>query len=472
MIKDNSEVLSDTYQWFADWLTDENPASGAVDKSAIVKWLQPSMQNYVDGDFFRINPNGRALAEMRMLLTSKPGPADDTVGAASAVRPAARKAGRILLVSQYAPSFTHAGGLRIRDLYLELRRARSDLHLALYCPLHENIDGDISGLTEIFDEIVHPDKGHGLDYNDFVSKAKVTEAYDVIDLQFHEAGRLASRFRQIGHRLLFTPMESLARSYFDIVSGKLSRENYISIHDIFGLIHSTLDELKIVNKVDATICVSDADSSYLKRACPWQTVDHLATGLSPHEFEKQLEPDFQPRLPSTRQKRLVYAAYFGSDTNVVGLNWYLDHVHPLIVNAEPSYALSVVGRGDLNALKSRGHSNVNWVGEVPYLSPVLEQARGGLVLALHGSGFRGKINQYAICGVPTVSTPLGATGLCYQDGLDILLANSAADFADACLRLLTDDEFVDGLATKARATALTNYTWSTFSAKIAEIYRL
>jgi len=136
----------------------------------------------------------------------------------------------------------------------------------------------------------------------------------------------------------------------------------------------------------------------------------------------------------------------------------------------PEYELMVVGRGDLGWLISQAVPRVTVVGEVPFLSPILEQARGGLVLALHGSGFRGKINQYSICGVPTVSTSLGVTGLDYTDGVNILLADSSAEFSQACINLLSDEVLNRKIANNARVVAREKYSWESFSSEISTVY--
>jgi glycosyltransferase involved in cell wall biosynthesis len=154
------------------------------------------------------------------------------------------------------------------------------------------------------------------------------------------------------------------------------------------------------------------------------------------------------------------------------LEWYLKEVHPQVLKACPDYNLAVVGRGDTTALEAMGATSVSFIGEVPKLSPVLEQCKAGLVLALHGSGFRGKINQYSLCGMPSVSTSLGATGLSYEDGKDILIANDPQEFAAKCIRLLSDDGFTQRLGDAARKRALGDYTWAAVWPQVAAVYGL
>lgn len=449
----------------ATWFLEGQPDGAPIEHERFVDWLAPNFQSYGDGDVWRINPNGVELTELVDLFNQAPEASTDET--ARHMRPTKN----LLLVSEYAPSFAHAGGLRVRDIYAEIKRLRPDIKLALYCPSAPAIDGDIDWLGEIFDDVFLTTP-ENFSFVDFVQRAGGARHYDLIDFQFHRAGRLISSFARIGDRTLFTPMETLSRSMFEQARSGLKRDHAIQFRAIAGTMKTTLDELRIVAKADETVCVSDADSGFLQKLAPWRRVSALPTGLSDSEFADQLAADFQPKPPSTKAKRLVFAAYFGSDTNRVGLSWYLDHVHPHVLRHCPDYKLSVVGRGDLSAFIASNPQNVTFVGEVPTMPPVLEQARAGLVLALHGSGFRGKINQYAVCGLPSISTALGITGLAYTSGVDIEVADDPHEFALACVRVLSDDAYADQLAAKARATALENYRWERMHDDIRRIYGL
>lgn len=408
------------------------------------------------------NPNGKLLVEF-MRNFEQP-------AAESKARPGRRKPRpeTILLVSYYAPSRAHAGGLRILDLYEEIRQRYPDIKLTLFCSRNPHVDGDVSILSEVFDEVFTCEP------SDFSPETlrEVTQhsrRYDLVDLQFHQAGFLADEFRTFGEFLIYTPMEVLSRADFDIVR-KGSAEGAFPLGKFFSLIHRGAEEQKIIQSVDRTVCVSDADAEFLQRFSGKADIAYFPTGLSRSEFSDQLRPNYKPPRPAKRKQRLVFAAYFGSETNVAGLEWYLREVHPRVLAACPDYNLAVVGRGDTRKLERLAAQSVTFIGEVPHLSPVLEQCRGGLVLALHGSGFRGKINQYSLCGLPSVSTRLGATGLSYVDGEDILIADTPQAFAEKCIELLTKDP--QRLAKAARKRALDCYSWGAIWPMIAPIYRL
>lgn len=412
----------------------------------------------------RHNPNGLLLSEFMQHFRTDVSRNE----AFSLPKPLDPITKSILLVSYYAPSMAHAGGLRILDVYTEIRRRYPDVRLTLFASRNESVDGDVSMLDDIFDA-VHFCEPAQFNPETLVRQVDLTATFDVLDLQFHQAGAFALPGRAWAKRVLFTPMEVLSRFDFDIVA-KASRNGEVKKDKFFSLVHRGVDELRIMQEVDTTVCVSDADAEFLAHVSGSSKVNYFPTGLSLVEFKNELDSRFAPTPAIKKHNRLVFAAYFGSETNVMGLEWYLKNIHEKVLAAVPDYDLAVVGRGDTTSLERLGCKSVRFIGEVPVLSPVLQQAKAGLVLAINGSGFRGKINQYSVCGLPTVSTNLGATGLTYVPSEEIVLADEPADFAAACIEILKNSNRTDLLAQAARKRALSTYTWNAIWGRIASLY--
>lgn len=439
--------------------------SGALDASAMFERMEADFGGiHIDG-VPHVNPNARKLVDLIARC-------DDTEKASfiSHFPDRQQDTDSILLASYYAPTRMHAGGLRLLDAYSLIRERSPNVHLTLFAPRHDSVDGDISNLNKIFDEI-HFCRPEQFRPDWLLGELRPGQRFALADLQFHQAGVMARQLRSIAKRLIFTPMEALSRFAFDEVRDK-ALDGELAANRLFALIHDGVREAEIMDSVDMTVCVSDADAAFLAQLSTKTPVNYFPTGLSLIEFSRELSSGYSPLLPPGKYNRLVFSAYFGSETNRIGLQWFLEEVHPRIISAVPDYELAVVGRGDTTALERLAKDNVCFIGEVPNLAPVLEQAKAGLVLARNGSGFRGKINQYALCGLPTISTHLGATGLSYEDGKDIVLADGAVEFANACISLLTDDAQASQLAAAARRRALDHYSWGSIWPRIAAIYGL
>src|SRR5690606_34901738 len=99
---------------FVQWLLDDEFDNNLVDLEKVVDWLAPTFRSHSGGDRWHINAHGADMAELMKLLNESPDAQTDLVREGA-------KAKELLLVSEYAPSFAHAGGLRLRDLYVEIR---------------------------------------------------------------------------------------------------------------------------------------------------------------------------------------------------------------------------------------------------------------------------------------------------------------------------------------------------------------
>lgn len=370
----------------------------------------------------------------------------------------------ILLVSYYLPSRGHGGGLRLLDLYSAIRTLYPDARLDLVAARSGPDEAPEDEVKAVFDNIWL------LDANDFnpeglASRELLSKRYDVVDLQYLQSGYLIRAYRKTGERrIIFSPMESMVRSLGTFFRG-FSLTRAWTVQAWRNLTYA-LQEIRFVFSADHVLCVSEGDARVLRRFRWRGRVTAIETGVSPLEFPESLRAA-APVRDLCEVRRVVFVAYFGSATNMEALKWYLDEVHPLILKDVPQYRLGIVGRGlEPDAIQV---DSVDVIGEVESIEPCLKNAWVGIAPALSGAGLRGKINQYAIAGVPCVASTLAAKGLAYRDGESIYLAGDAVAFAKHCTWLLSYPLKNMEMGSAARKICLANYVWE---AKIGQIARL
>jgi glycosyltransferase involved in cell wall biosynthesis len=232
------------------------------------------------------------------------------------------------------------------------------------------------------------------------------------------------------------------------------------------------EEVALCRQADEVVCVSRSDAAMLNVLAFPRRINYLDTGISIIEFADALADREKFIHPEQKEKRIVYIAYFGSETNVIALKWYLDMVHPLIIAEVPGYTFSVAGRGDMTPFQDYRGPSIEFIGEVPSIASHIRSGKVGIAPALSGAGFRGKVNQYAVYGIPCVVTSIAAKGLAYRDGQDIFIADDPKVFAQRCISLLTDNDLNRQIGSRARTTCLEKYTWESSLDKIQRIYQL
>jgi glycosyltransferase involved in cell wall biosynthesis len=81
-----------------------------------------------------------------------------------------------------------------------------------------------------------------------------------------------------------------------------------------------------------------------------------------------------------------------------------------------------------------------------------------------------KLLEAFAAGIPVISTSLGAEGIAAAPGREFLRADSPAEFADACLRLLENPDEAAALAAHARRLIETTYDWSAVGKRLGAVY--
>ncbi len=193
---------------------------------------------------------------------------------------------------------------------------------------------------------------------------------------------------------------------------------------------------------EAVIAVSDADRKKFESDYGWTHVDVIDTAVDTDFFSKnsgEPAPD-----------RVVFVGSMDWLPNQDGVRWFINEVWPQVKTKRPSARFQVVGRNPPPAIKARGQvAGVEIVGSVPDVRPFLKEASVCIVPLLVGGGTRLKIFEAMATGRAIVSTAVGAEGLPVRPGEHYLLANGAADFAGAVVRVLQEPDLRSRLESTA-----------------------
>lgn len=373
---------------------------------------------------------------------------------------------KIIVFSYYSPSEEHAGGQRILDLYSELRNIQPNVHLTIVVFGETCVDMKSLGL--IFNEVYNVNQKKLLPKH--LSTLCFSKSdFDVIDLQYHQAGRLIKvlRNRWPSAKIIFSPMESQLRALLMAIKGK-NRKFTRSWRNIFGLVFNSVNEVIYVLAADKVITVSHSDQKVLSLFKKVGNVSCLPTCLSTRANLMSNSIDLSEDDPI-----IVFFAYFASKTNQDALYWFVNNVHPIICKAVPRYHLRIVGHG-INACTQKlcDTQKIEVIGPVSSIQDALQGAMVGIAPALSGAGVRGKIHQYAAFGLPCVASPIACQGLLYEDGESICVATHKREFAQACITLLQDRTLRRSISKKAMAVCQGHYQWHLWHNKMEYIYEL
>ena len=122
------------------------------------------------------------------------------------------------------------------------------------------------------------------------------------------------------------------------------------------------------------------------------------------------------------------------------VEYFASSILPIVRQRVPGARLVVAGRNPSPEFirKFKGDSGIEFTGTVSDMRPVIERAQVCVVPLRIGSGTRLKILESAAMGKAVVATRLGAEGLDFRDGEEILLEDEPIAFANAVSDLLLD----------------------------------
>lgn len=164
-------------------------------------------------------------------------------------------------------------------------------------------------------------------------------------------------------------------------------------------------------------------------------------------------PDAGPAVdpfPGGPAPTMFFAGALTYLPNRFGVEWFARRVLPMINGAIPAAELTVAGMlGDHLADGDLGGA-CRLLGFVDEVAPFIQASALVVAPIWSGGGTKLKVAEALAWGKPLVATSVAVEGFGLVDGEEVLVADTASDFADACVRVLTDPTMAAQLGRAAR----------------------
>ncbi|MHB1570260.1 MAG: glycosyltransferase family 4 protein [Solirubrobacteraceae bacterium] len=171
------------------------------------------------------------------------------------------------------------------------------------------------------------------------------------------------------------------------------------------------------------------------------------------------ESSFPFRAPIDRPPTLIFFGNLGYFHNLEPARFAACEVLPRLRRDLPDASLALVGARPAPAVVRLGErEGVTVVGPVNRMVEHLHRAAVALLPIFSGSGMQNKILEAFSAGTPVVTTPAAIAPVAgARPGEHCLVAQTPAEMADACRRLVQDSELAGRLAGEARALVQERY---------------
>jgi sugar transferase (PEP-CTERM/EpsH1 system associated) len=214
-------------------------------------------------------------------------------------------------------------------------------------------------------------------------------------------------------------------------------------------------EKRISLEFDSVLLVSKAERDFFKNRIHADNITALSNGVDQEHFQ----PGFKSNLPKTGPS-LVFTGAMDYRPNSEAVQWFANHVLPIVLEKIPSVHFYVVGnRPDRKVKSLNGKNGVNVVGYVKDVRDYIAIA-DVCVIPLHiARGLQNKVLEAMAMAKPIVCTSQAFEGIEAIPGEHLLVADASAAFARKVTELLDDNTLASKIGSQARRCVEEKYSW-------------
>lgn len=214
-------------------------------------------------------------------------------------------------------------------------------------------------------------------------------------------------------------------------------------------------ERHAVQACDACLAVSDHDAATARDLLGASIVQLVPNGVDTSFFA--------PSTLACEPGMLLFTGRMSYGPNVDAVQHFASDILPRIRREVPAAVLHVVGAAPAPEVIALQGDDIVIHGRVDDVRPFQQRADVVVAPIRAGGGTRLKVLEAAASGKAIVTTALGAEGLPFRDGVEVLIAETSAEFAAAVVALLRDPERRQQLGASARAAAR-RFDWASIGA--------
>lgn len=206
-------------------------------------------------------------------------------------------------------------------------------------------------------------------------------------------------------------------------------------------------ELGIMSQADSVIVHSSVEQDILKPILP---------SLNVCAFQWAI-PIRGTTRPFAMRRDIVFIGGYQHEPNVDAARYFVREIFPLIKLKLPGVKFIAVGSKPPPSLLELASNDILVPGFIEDLTPLLDSARVAVAPLRYGAGIKGKIATTLSVGLPCVATSIAIEGMGLTDGVNVVIANSVQDFANAVIDVYDQERFWTVMSKESIKFAEANY---------------
>jgi len=227
-------------------------------------------------------------------------------------------------------------------------------------------------------------------------------------------------------------------------------------------------ELAVIPKYDGIVAITSNDAAFFAGESRLPAAEKIPVTAIPFG----VDPSRYTCLPGKAAFPTLFS--LGSMDwipNEEGIRWFLEKVWPELNRRYPKLTFHIAGRHMPQWLVKSTYKNVVIEGEVEDANAFMNSKAIMVVPLFSGSGIRIKIIEGMAAGKAIVSTTVGAEGIGYTDGTDILIADDPEGFIRQISYCIENKEAYLNLGKAARTLIETSYNRNDLIEQLVAFYQ-
>jgi polysaccharide biosynthesis protein PslH len=173
----------------------------------------------------------------------------------------------------------------------------------------------------------------------------------------------------------------------------------------------------------------------------------------------------------TTQQRILFTGNMSYAPNVEAAKFLVNQVLPIIQKINSGIIICISGANPSNEVRKLASTSVEITGWVDDILESYQNASVFVAPMLLGSGLQNKLLEAMACGLPCVTTTLANNALQAKDNDEILLANTAEEFASQILFLINNSSFAKEIALKGQNFVSQKYHWNSLNQQLIAVMK-
>ena len=224
-------------------------------------------------------------------------------------------------------------------------------------------------------------------------------------------------------------------------------------------------EEDIISKIDGIAAISYEDEKKYKKLGCKAALETIPFGIDTKSYKS---------VKKTFDKNNLSFFHLGAmnwKPNLEAVGWLNKDIWPTISSAFPNYKLHLAGKNMPQWLINHSSKNIINHREVESAIDFMNKFDIMLVPLLSAGGIRVKIIEGMALGKVIISTKIGAEGIEYQDGVNILIANTDKEFRDKIKWLYSNPNKINEIGENAKKHIMKKYDNDLINKKLIQFYK-